>query len=117
MTEVVVTDEFKAWYEALSMEEQESVFRVVTLLEGRGVSLGYPYSSAIESSRQALRELRVQHRGRPYRILYAFDMERNAVLLVGGDKTGDDRFYERAVPTAEALWERYLEQRSKGRKG
>jgi hypothetical protein len=61
MTEVVVTDEFKTWYEALSMDEQESVFRVVTLLEARGVSLGYPYSSAIESSRHGLRELRIQH--------------------------------------------------------
>jgi len=47
MTEVVVTDEFKTWYEALSMGEQESVFRVVTLLEARGVSLGYPYSRAV----------------------------------------------------------------------
>jgi hypothetical protein len=65
MTEVVVTEEFKAWYEALSMDEQESVFRVVTLLEARGVSLGYPHSSAIESSRHALRELRVQHQERP----------------------------------------------------
>jgi DNA-binding transcriptional regulator YiaG len=43
MPEVVVTDEFKTWYEALLIDEQQSVFRVVTLLEGRGVSLGYPY--------------------------------------------------------------------------
>ena len=55
MPEVVVTDEFKTWYEALLIDEQQSVFRVVTLLEGRGVSLGYPYSSAIEGSRHPLR--------------------------------------------------------------
>ena len=80
MPEVVVTDEFKTWYEALLIDEQQSVFRVVTLLEGRGVSLGYPYSSAIEGSRHPLRELRVQHEGRPYRVLYAFDPARKAVL-------------------------------------
>jgi hypothetical protein len=112
MPEVVVTDEFKTWYEALLMDEQEAVFRVVTLLEARGVSLGYPYSSAIEGSRHPLRELRVRHEGRPYRVLYAFDPQRKAVLLLGGDKGGNDRFYEQMVPRAEALWEQYLAERS-----
>ena len=111
MAEVVVTDEFKAWYENLSLEEQESIFRVVTLLEGRGVSLSFPYSSAIEGTRHALRELRIQHSGRPYRVLYAFDAEREAVLLLGGDKTGHDRFYDEYVPKAETIWERYLAER------
>jgi hypothetical protein len=60
----------------------------------------------------SLRELRVQHEGRPYRVLYAFDPARKAVLLLGGDKGGDDRFYEQAIPRAEALWERYLAERS-----
>jgi hypothetical protein len=117
MIEVVVTDEFKHWYEALSMDEQESVFRVVSLLESRGVSLGFPYSSAIESSRDGLRELRVQHQGRPYRVLYAFDPERKAVLLLGGDKGGNDRFYEQSVPKAEELWKRYLSERRPGNEG
>lgn len=112
MPEVVVTDEFKTWYEALLMDEQESVLRVVTLLEGRELSLGHPYSSAIEGSRHPLRELRVQHEGRPYRVLYAFDPERKAVLLLGGDKGGNDRFYEQILPRAEALWEQYLAERS-----
>jgi len=111
VAEVVVTDEFKGWYEDLLQEEQESVFRVVALLEGRGVALGFPYSSAIEGSRHSLRELRIQHQGRPYRVLYAFDPERQAVLLLGGDKTGHDRFYEEYVPRAEAIWERYLAER------
>jgi hypothetical protein len=113
VAEVVVTDEFKEWYEALSLEEQESVFKVVTLLEGRGVSLGFPYSSAIETTRHGLRELRIQHRVRPYRVLYAFDPQRHAVLLLGGVKTGHERFYEEYVPRAEALWEQYLAE-SKG---
>ncbi|HVT14834.1 MAG TPA: type II toxin-antitoxin system RelE/ParE family toxin [Thermoanaerobaculia bacterium] len=112
MTEIVVTDEFKGWYEALSINEQEPVFRAVTLLEELGTKLGFPYSSAIQRSRYPLRELRVQHRGRPLRVFYAFDPERQAVLLLGGDKGGKARFYEEHVPRAEALWEQYLRERT-----
>jgi hypothetical protein len=70
--------------------------------------LGFPYSSAIEGARYALRELRIQHATRPYRVLYAFDPRRQAVLLIGGDKTGQDRFYEEMIPAAEAIWKEYL---------
>jgi len=55
-----------------------------------------------------MRELRVQHQGRPYRVLYVFDPRRVAILLLGGDKTGDDRWYERNVPLADLLYENYL---------
>jgi hypothetical protein len=50
----------------------------------------------------------VQHAGRPYRILYAFDPVRQAVLLIGGDKTGDDRWYEKAIRVADRLFAEYL---------
>jgi hypothetical protein len=56
-----------------------------------------------------MRELRVQSGGRPLRVFYAFDPVRNAVLLIGGDKTGDDRFYETFVPIADALYDEHLE--------
>jgi hypothetical protein len=55
-----------------------------------------------------LRELRIQSRGRPLRVFYAFDPLRQAVLLLGGDKTGDDRFYASLVPRVEAIWVQYL---------
>ena len=113
--EIVVTDEFKGWYEALSIDEQEPVFRVVTLLEELGTTLGFPYTSSVRGSAYPLRELRVQHRGKPYRVFYAFDPERQAVLLLGGDKSGKDRFYEEHVPKAEALWEQYLRERTAGK--
>ena len=56
-----------------------------------------------------MRELRVQHRGRPYRILYAFDPRRSAILLIGGDKTGDDRWYDVHVPVADTLYDEHIE--------
>ncbi len=91
--DVEYTDEFGAWWEgALDDDERESVRAVVGLLEARGPNLGSPYSSTITTSRHGhMRELRIQHRGRPYRVLYAFDPRRTVILLIGGDKTGNDR--------------------------
>ena len=103
MTEVVATDEFANWYQKLDQTDTVAVYRVVGLLEARGVSLGFPYCSAISNSNYALRELRVQSQGQPIRIFYAFDPKRQAVLLLGGNKAGDDRFYETKIPRAETL--------------
>lgn len=55
-----------------------------------------------------MRELRIQHGGRPFRVLYAFDPRRAAILLLGGDKTGNDLWYDENVPRADALYEEYL---------
>lgn len=60
-----------------------------------------------------MRELRTQHDGRPLRTLYAFDPRRAAILLIGGDKTGDDRWYETHVPIADRLYDAHLEQLKK----
>jgi hypothetical protein len=58
-------------------------------------------------------ELRTQHEGRPYRTLYAFDPRRTAILLIGGDKTGNDRWYEGFVPRADKLYDEHVEQLGK----
>ena len=64
------------------------------LLIEHGPQLPFPYSSGIESSKHYhMRELRVQSGGKPLRGFYAFDPRRTAILLIAGDKTGDDRFY------------------------
>jgi hypothetical protein len=82
---------------------------VVELLVEHGPSLPFPYSSGIHGSRHRhMRELRIQHAGRPYRVLYAFDPRRAAILLLGGDKTGQDRWYEQHVPVADDLYDEYL---------
>src|ERR1019366_1104435 len=109
-TEVIFTDEFGAWFAGLSEAEQDRVYRSVGLLEAYGVTLPFPHSSSIEGASFALRELRTQVRGDPLRTLCVFDPLRQAVLLIGGDKTGDDRFYERMIPIAERIWHDYLEE-------
>jgi hypothetical protein len=55
-----------------------------------------------------MRELRAQAGGDPLRMLYAFDSRRTAILLVAGDKTGDNRWYETNVPAADRLFEHHL---------
>jgi hypothetical protein len=106
---VEVTDEFKAWWNGLTEAERISIERVVLLLEERGPHLPFPYSSGVTGSRHsAMRELRVQHLGHPYRVLYIFDRRRVALLLLGGDKTGDDRWYEKNVPLADQIYDIYL---------
>ena len=109
--DVEYTDEFEVWWNGLSESEQIKVDASVRMLEEHGPNLSFPASSGVKSSRHShMRELRIQSQGKPLRVLYAFNPERNAILLVGGDKTGDDRWYEKNVPIADALYERHIEE-------
>jgi len=107
--EIEYTDEFGVWWKSLDEDEQESIATAVLLLEQRGPQLPFPYSSGVKGSRHGhMRELRIQHRGRPYRVLYAFDPRRIAILLIGGDKTGNDRWYQEIIPVADKLYDQHL---------
>jgi hypothetical protein len=108
--DVEYTDELGAWWADLTEAEQESIDSSVRLLEELGPNLGFPHTSGIEGSKHShMRELRVQHEGRPYRVLYAFDPRLSAILLLGGDKTGDGRWYDVHVPIADKLYDTHLE--------
>jgi len=109
--EVEFTDEFDEWWNKLSNHDQEHLAAVVRLLEERGPRLEFPYSSGINQSRHGhMRELRVQRGGRPLRVFYAFDPRRTAILLIGGDKIGDKRFYDTYVSRADDLYDGYLDE-------
>lgn len=108
---VEYTDEFGAWFGDLGESVQDDVDRVVGLLETKGPSLPFPYCSGIEGSKHDhMRELRVQSGGSPIRIFYAFDPRRAAILLIGGDKTGNNRFYDEMIPVADRLYDVYLDE-------
>lgn len=85
--EVEYSDEFGAWWATLSEKEQTAVAVTVGLLERMGPGLPFPL-----------------------RTLYAFDPRRVAILLIGGDKTGDDRWYEVFVPIADRLYTEHLKE-------
>ena len=107
--DVEYTDEFGEWWNSLSEAEQDDFTTVVTLLMEHGPQLPFPYSSGIEGSKHShMRELRVQSGGKPLRGFYAFDPRRTAILLIGGDKTGDDRFYKSMVHIADRLYDDYI---------
>ena len=108
--EVEFTDEFGAWWEGLIEAEQVDVRAEVNLLRRFGPTLGRPHVDSVESSKHAnMKELRVQHRGRRYRVLFAFDPRRSAILLIGGNKTGKGRWYKEFVPLADRLYDAHLE--------
>lgn len=108
--EVVVTDDFAAWYSGLIDRQADAVDARVELLREHGPSLGRPIVDRIEGSNiHNLKEMRVRSEGE-LRILFVFDPGRAAVLLFGGDKTGRwSSWYREAIPRAEALYEDYLE--------
>ena len=110
--EIEFTDEFEQWWNGLTEDEQIAVAAKVRLLEERGPSLPYPHSSDIRGSKYThLRELIIQCHGEPFRVLYAFDPRRIAILLLGGNKTGyggHAGWYELHVPIAEEIYGRHL---------
>ncbi len=107
--EVEYTDEFEDWWNTLDEAEQGSVDAYVRMLEEFAVALGFPYSSDIKNSRHTqMRELRVQHKGRPYRVLYA---TRDGWLSCSSAaiKPATIALYEEFVPVADALYAEHLE--------
>jgi len=109
--EVEYTDEFGGWWNGLSEAEQEDISATAEILMERGPDLPFPHSSGVVGSKHAhMRELRVQSGGKPLRIFYAFDPRRTAILLIGGDKTGDKRFYKKMIPVADRLYDQYIEE-------
>jgi hypothetical protein len=108
--EVEGTDEFARWYNTLTASEQRAVVAAVEVLEQVGPGLGRPLVDSIQGSRHHnMKELRP--RGGSLRILFAFDPRRTAILLLGGDKTDRwQEWYAEAIPTADDLYDRYLDE-------
>jgi len=107
--DIEYTEQFSKWWNGLKEEEQITVDASVRLLEHFGPNLRFPYSSGIAGSKFGqMRELRIQHQGKPYRVLYAFDPRRVALLLLGGNKQGKNNWYKKFVPIAEQLYEQHI---------
>jgi hypothetical protein len=111
MWEVEVTDQFIEWWEDLSLEQQAALEARVELLAGQGPSLGRPAVDRVHTSRHHnMKELRASEGG-ALRVLFAFDLRRQVVLLLGGDKGGQwNEWYAWAVPAADDLYDEYLDE-------
>lgn len=104
--EVEYTDEFEQWWNTLSENEQDHVTAKVRLLAMHGPSLGRPAVDTITNSRHPnMKELRAG----TTRTLFAFDPRRTAILLIGGDKSGQwNAWYESAIPAADDIYDQHL---------
>lgn len=101
---------FRDWLYEQEEEVQDSILAGLGLLKQEGPLLGRPYVDTLQGSQYPnLKELRVQYAGEPWRILFAFDPIRQAIILVGGNKTGDKRWYKKNIPIAEQRFTKHLE--------
>jgi hypothetical protein len=111
-------EEFSAWFEAQDADLRDEIISNLKMLAELGPALRRPRVGNIEGSKYSqMKELIVQFKGDSWRILFAFDPDRHAILLVGGDKTGDNRWYKINIPIADARFQKHLaELEEKARK-
>ena len=105
------TTDFIVWIKTWDDDAKETILKNLTILQSLGPSLGRPQVDTIKGSKiKNLKELRIQNKNRVFRIFFAFDPERDIILLIGGDKKGDNRFYETMLRKSERLYELHLSQ-------
>ena len=109
---IVTVEYFDDWFLSLNTSEQQDVLAAILVLEQFGPALGRPYVDSLKGTDKVknLKELRIQHKGKPFRVVFAFDPLRQAVMLCGGNKTGDKHFYETMIPIAEREFQNYLQE-------
>lgn len=95
----------------MNKQEQQSILTGIFKLQELGPMLGRPEVDTLTGTKKVknLKELRIQHNGHPYRVFFAFDPLRQAVMLCGGDKTGNKRFYDTMIPIAEQAFLAHLD--------
>lgn len=116
MWEILTTDRFDEWFDALGDADRVNVIAGMLVLEQKGPLLSRPYADTVKGSVHTnMKELRVQSRGNPIRAFFAFDPKRRAILLCAGEKTGKEkRFYEQMIPIADSEYSEHLRQLDQG---
>ena len=108
---IIFDPDFRVWFYQQEQGLQDEVFSVLSLLMELGPALGRPRVDTLEgSSVKNMKELRIQYQGEPWRILFAFDPKRQAILLVGGNKSGNKRWYKENIPIADKRYQKYLKK-------
>ncbi|MBL8516461.1 MAG: type II toxin-antitoxin system RelE/ParE family toxin [Betaproteobacteria bacterium] len=117
---VLFHDDFAKEFSALAEALQDELLAHARLLATFGPNLGRPTVDTLNGSRHAnMKELRFSWQGQVWRVAFAFDPQRQAILLVGGDKGGADqrRFYKRLISLADSRYDDHLQQINHIRKG
>lgn len=111
---LIYLDYYENWLNEQEEELQDEAFAQLEVLKQFGPTLGRPRVDTLKDSNLAnLKELRFFFKGAPIRILFAFDPKKQGVIMLGGDKTGDKRWYKTNIPIAEKLYAEHLEKQRK----
>src|ERR1017187_8998069 len=111
MWHVATTDEFDEWFAELDEDGQAELIARVELLKLLGPKLGRPHADTLNGSKHAnMKELRASTADKVMRVAFAFDPDRNGILLIGGDKSGvsKKRFYKQLIEKADQLYAAHL---------
>lgn len=101
---------FKEWWDTLERDLKKALLKQIGFLEHYGPHLSRPYADTLHDTTIAnLKELRLKYQNQPYRIIYAFDPKREALLLIGGNKASSKRWYKQMIPKAEAIFNAHLQ--------
>ena len=106
-------EEFKVEFDTFSASIQDELLLNARLLEEFGPQLGRPHVDTLKGSDYAnMKELRFKAEGGVWRVAFAFDPQRNAILLVAGDKSGTRpaRFYKRLIEKADRRYKAHLQR-------
>ena len=120
MWAVATTEEFDGWFAGLDEDGQVEVMAKVDLLKLLGPQLRRPHADTLNGSKHSnMKELRADTKALVLRIAFAFDPNRSAILLVGGNKSGvsQKRFYRGLIAKADELYDAHLEQIAPRKKG
>lgn len=113
---VELGDEFEPEFDALDEDVQTEILAHARLLQQFGPELKRPHADTLHGSRHAnMKELRFSAGGGVWRVAYAFDPSRKAILLVAGDKAGAGgrRFYRGLIRKADARFDAHLARTGK----
>ena len=108
---VQIAGEFEPEFFALHLEVQDAILTMTRLLQQFGPQLGRPRVDTLNGSRHAnMKEMRLGAAGGEWRVAFAFDPARRAILLVAGDKSGSSgrRFYRELIRKADERFDRHL---------
>jgi hypothetical protein len=110
---VVFHGEFEPEFDELPTEVQDELYAEAGFVEKFGPETGRPHVDTLKGSDYAnMKELRFEAAEGEWRVAFAFDPKRRAILLIAGDKTGvsEKKFYKRLIAKADARYERHLEK-------
>ena len=112
MWSIATTDRFDDWLSTQNDTDRACILAAIMVLEEKGPGLARPYADTVHGSRFSnMKELRVQSRGDPIRVFFAFDPSRTGILLCAGNKAGNEkRFYDEMIPVADQQFTDYLNQ-------